>query len=494
MSRSPSSGLPVNQEALESLPPGERKELETLLAQLAKRIEENPLNAYIPHSRQQEFHTARDPVKAFIGGNRSGKSTAGVADDLIQALDPEDVPEHLTPFKYRQPPFYCRVIVPDLGHTMEVVMDKFRKMCPEHALMGGEWGKSFDKTKRILSFRNGSRVDFMSFEQDVNKFGGVALHRVHYDEEPSGPNAEKIREESRFRLIDYNGDELFTMTPLFGLSFIYDEVWQRRFEPGFFVQKVSMDDNPHLSSEAKERILSGMSDEEIRQRKEGEFVHLAGLFYDEFADATHVVKAPSPTDIQGQDIVVGIDPGLERTGVIWTAWDNDNSGLAFAEVYERNLLIPDIAHAIKTQNERWGVTPSYVIDPSARNRATVNAEQIEAEYAREGIYCGHGQNARGPGILEVKRRLQRGSLVVSKDCRNLIWEFGRYRKDPNAPDEFAAIKQDDHLLDALRYAVMARAWHLPKQRHQRGHNFNPHYEPPWKPTPALANPPLGSMS
>ena len=86
------------------------------------------------------------------------------------------------------------------------------------------------------------------------------------------------------------------------------------------------------------------------------------------------------------------------------------------------------------------------------------------------------------------------SLVVSRDCTNLIWEFGRYRRDPNSQDEFASIKQDDHLLDALRYVCMARAWTAPKTRHrQANYNPDPYHEPAYRPDPQ-PTPPLGAYS
>jgi hypothetical protein len=60
-----------------------------------------------------------EPLKAFLGGNRSGKTTVGIVDDLIQAIDHDAVPEHLKQYKLWEPPFYCRIITPDFTATME---------------------------------------------------------------------------------------------------------------------------------------------------------------------------------------------------------------------------------------------------------------------------------------------------------------------------------------------------------------------------------------
>jgi hypothetical protein len=171
------------------------------------------------------------------------------------------------------------------------------------------------------------------------------------------------------------------------------------------------------------------------------------------------------------------------------------------------LLVPDIAAEIKARNQGWGIDPAYVIDPAARIKAGPNQEQFTAAYAREGIFAAEGQNARGPGISEVKRRLQAtlraqngepagSTLHVTENCEWLPWEFRRYRRDENVSDEWAAVKVDDHLLDALRYGVMAKTWVIPKiaPRRSNFNSSNPMVEPPWKGPTETSNPPLGAMS
>ena len=298
----------------------------------------------------------------------------------------------------------------------------------------------------------------MSFEQDPDKFGGVSRHRIHYDEEPNGPNSYKIWRDSRMRLIDTGGDEVFTMTPLFGLSWVTEKLWDRQHDPGIFVIEASMYDNPHLSKEEIELALADLTKEERESIEYGRPAHFEGKFYDEF-NIGLVTDPPSRDHVKGQSIVVGIDPGLRRTAVVWIAFDNDNSALAFAELYPADMIVPDVAKLIHAKNTEWGVDPDYyVIDPSARNRSMDTGENIESAYMREGISAIHGQNERSAGIMEVKRRLQQKGLMVSSECRNLIWEFPRYRKDENSADEFAAVKEHDHLLDALRYVCMSRPW------------------------------------
>src|SRR2546423_15585261 len=81
----------IDQEALDNLPPNEREEARRLLAALQAQYEANPLLGYnhpeddIKHPKQLRFHAARTYLKIFIGGNRAGKTTAGIGEENIQA-------------------------------------------------------------------------------------------------------------------------------------------------------------------------------------------------------------------------------------------------------------------------------------------------------------------------------------------------------------------------------------------------------------------------
>lgn len=467
-------GLEVDTAVLDALPENQRREAQELLAKLAEANERNPLLNYFPHVKQRAFHGSQKRIKAFFGGNRSGKTTAGIADDLIQAVDVNCLPDHLRKYKRWEPPFKCRIVSPDFTSTMEgVIFEKLRELAPKDQLDGGSWEKAYDKQRRVLRFANGSWFDFLTSEQDIDKFSGAALHRVHFDEEPPGEKGRQIYQECSMRLIDYGGDVLFSMTPLFGMSWVYDVVWEKRgpeitngvyASDGLTVVTVDMDENPHLNEEAKQIVLDGLTDAEKKARKQGQFVHFAGLVYPEFDPDTHVVN-PIPKDfLKGQIVYLVIDPGLKTTAILFAAFDADNDLLVFDEIgLSDNLAVPEEAtKAIKAKAKEWGVKPTYsIIDPAARIRSLVNAEQVQSAYARAGLNTIAGQNAVEPGVFEVKRRLEHtlkdgaGQLKVTRNCQRLIDEFSRYRIDPKA-DGFAVVKEHDHFLDALRYLCMSR--------------------------------------
>ena len=225
-------GLVFDPEAIAALPVGEREAVAQQLAAVEAAYKANPLLGYRPHPKQVPFHSpdadgSFPPLRAFFGGNRSGKTTAAVVDTLIQLTPLEMLPDHLKAYKRWHGPFKCRIVTPDLTSTMDgVVHEKIRDWCPKVLYRGGSFERAFDKVQRVLHFKDGSWIQFNSSEQDREKLGGVALHRVVYDEEPR----QEVRNECLTRLIDFDGEEIFALTPFSGMAWLFDEVydpWER---------------------------------------------------------------------------------------------------------------------------------------------------------------------------------------------------------------------------------------------------------------------------
>jgi hypothetical protein len=383
----------------------------------AKRA--NPLQGYFPHGKQRPFHRSQLDVKLFVGGNRSGKSTAGVVDDLIQAVDKEYLPAHLQPYKKWEPPFFCRVVTPDFAKTLQAVTEVIRKWCPKAQMLGGSWEKAWSQQEKVFRLANGSFIECMTYEQDLDKFGGTARHRIHYDEEPDGEKGELIRQECVTRLIDYNGDELFTFTPLSGLSWIFDGLWEERGKEvesqvwvsgSMIAVQADMDDNPSLDEDGKRKALAAYPEKVREARKRGDFTHFKGLVYEEFDHARHVAKQrPTPEHVKSLDTLVAIDPGIRTTAVVFLGFDNDNVALLYDELYlhDKAAIPENVAQAIRATLKKWRTSSDWnYIDPSARNRNLVTGENLESAYQRAGISVIPGNNEVENGIFEVKRRLE----------------------------------------------------------------------------------------
>jgi hypothetical protein len=269
--------------------------------------------------------------------------------------------------------------------------------------------------------------------------------------------------ECQFRLIDYRGDELFTMTPLMGMSWMFERIYepfQKGLMPDALIVEVDMDDNPHLDEATKNRVLAGLSPEERAARKAGRFVHFAGLIYPEFGPD---MIAPEWEEVPSDAMVIcGIDPGFRHmAAAVFCAVLPDGSWVVFDEVALQQKTIREVCEELKLRSVKWGRTPRwYVIDPASRNRNAQTGRSDQMEYADYGIVTIAGQNSVSAGLQRVRGLLTEGRLSICANCTETITQFRKYRwSTPKRVEDDAReapVKKDDHLLDALRYAVMSR--------------------------------------
>lgn len=499
------------------------------LAELEAIFDANPLEAYnhpeianvFPsykvHEKQMAFHAIKPPplgIKALIAANRSGKTVACVVDDIIQLVSKELLPPHLQPFKKFEGPITIWIGAPKNDTHFKNTIPLLRKFLPKAALKDGKFAKSFkSQPAPELQLVNGSTVAFKTYDQDLDAWASAEVDRIHWDEEPNTLNSRELRTEASARLISTGGDEVIGMTPLLGLSWVYEEVWKvRDTNPLVSVIQMSMEDNPYNTPEAIEKFAARLTEDEKRMRLKGEFVHLGGMFFSEFNEEIHRIEPIQPDHLKGQEVVIGIDPGKNRTGVVWVSFDKENSALVFDEFNPADAIVPDIAAEIKRRNEAWGLKEleiTYVIDPTSRNQSPINRDEVAAAYSRSDIDCEWGKNSRSAGILEMKRRLQvkdkdgkpDPTLLFTRDCPEAMRQAREYRRDPKKADEWQAVGQTDStrwdVLDAVRYSIMARTYTDGEESEQPIHapSYDPVHEPPYDPSDFLIDaPPMGDLS
>lgn len=487
-----------NKERIAKLDPRQQREHAERLERVKEYSVRNPLyfqnNPKFKkvHTVQMEFHALVKKYKwtAFFGGNQSGKTTAGLENDLIQACDEEVLGPHQKQFKKWQPPFKCRIFTPDTD-TMLGIQQKIRELCPKDQLVGSSFDTAYNKVERILRFKNGSYFEFKTYGMELEKLGTVTVHRIHFDEEPP----KLYYQESLPRIMRYGGDIIFTMTPLQGMSWMYNDIWRlsggedTNFTKHIFEKPseklasiiVDMDDNPYLTEENKTDTLKGFDANVRKARKEGRFVHFAGLIYSEFNPTEHVIykieekpfaanrfeitnSITGVTRRRNVTIFVGIDPGLVTCAVEWAAVDEDDNMVVFDELYLHEFVISEVCEQIKKNNAFHEIEPDYyIIDPKSADRNKQTGKRDQMVFTEHGIHTFPGDNTVEAGIQLVKQRLRENKLVISTNCKGLIQEFKMYRwkEQSNRTEEDqkpVVIKKDDHALDALRYMVMSRPY------------------------------------
>ncbi len=475
--------IKLNRDKIATLKPHERDKAEQAIRDLENAITANPLIRYNNpvfgpvHQKQMRFHklVAQGLQEvAYMGGNQSGKTTSAILDDIIQAVDADVVPAHLKPFKKHTPPFRCRVGAQGREEIEDFIFEKIKEWCPMDQLVGGTWKTAYDKLHHVLHFKNGSYFQFKTYQQDGQQWGGSTLDRVHMDEEPGTIHLK----ESRIRVMRREGQILFSMTPVEGLSHMYD-VFEETIEAaesadGYAITTTEagikralvysdMDDNPWLTEVSKAQALEGLSEEERRARKEGKFVAMSGLIYARFDRDTHVIE-PLDRLPDNVNVVVSIDPGFRHaTAVQWHYMDTADNMVMFEELNLKEKTIAEVCEQIHLLNAKWKVEPIYyVIDTAAANRNNQTGRSDQSEYADHGIVTIPAQKKVTAGINRCRERLDTERFHVASNCVAFLREIRQYRwkKPPKTESEGRAepVKSNDHQMDAWRYAVMSRPY------------------------------------
>lgn len=429
------------------------------LQAIRRTVETNPLVAYNPWSKQWQTHVAAQKVRLFLGGNRAGKTTMGICDDIVQVTPRELVPAELHGLKRYDCPCHVRICNPSSKLQRSVIVPKIKEWIPKALLRQGSWEKSYSTLDQMLMLECGCTIELLSYEQELNKFGGTARHRVHYDEEPP----EDIRDECFARTIDFDGDELFTMTPTEGLTWTYEDLVLRGHEdPDYiYVTVASMLDNPFLAPSARERTLKLWgTGKKANSRIHGQFVHMAGMVYPSWRICERE-RDFHAEELNHMDVYVGIDPGARWTGLVWVGFDPDTNEMHVfdAEKIEDVEGVDEVKRKIDEVNEKWRIKdPQYVIDPAAEARQVGSGKKVIVEYHNQGLYPLRGDNDRQGGVMNIRRRINNALIHVYADAYPLKREAITYRILEREDGIFDVIKEHDHCLDALRYVAMERPY------------------------------------
>lgn len=431
-----------------------------------RREAQDGVRRYIPHFKQSVFHKSTKKVRALFGGNRSGKSVAGTAEGVWWATG-------LHPYRSVPIPNYGRVCTVDITNYLErIIIPEYKKWIPKEFLKGGSWDVAYKKESRIVHLTNGSTIEFMSYDQDLEKFGGSSRHWVHEDEEcPSDKHYENM-----MRLVDTGGALWMTMTPLKGMTWVYSDIYEKA--PNSMIDAFVMDimDNPHLAKADIDDILSTFPQDEIDARAHGRFIKLSGVIYKEFSRQYHVI--PFRTIDPNWRRICAIDPHPQKpTAVLWMAVTDNDDYIVYNELmdaqYDRISKVAEAMHQVEGKN------PAHyrLIDSSASTPDPVSGVNIKREFERCNIRTTIATKDVDPGINSVHEVLAlredgmgrlRPRLFFMDNCVKTIHQMEHYIWDTYRganPDFVDAkgkpLKKNDDLVDCLRYICMSRPSYNP---------------------------------
>jgi hypothetical protein len=277
------------------------------------------------------------------------------------------------------------------------------------------------------------------------------------------------------RMLDRGGELFGTMTPLKGLTWVYDEIYLAASpESGIFYVQAEWADNPFLDAEEVKKLTSGMSAEGLESRRYGRFRRDEGLIYTEFDLAVHVIDPVNlPPEWQSG---VSIDPGLHNPlSCHFYYQDYDGNIYVAAEHYEKEKDIDyHAAEILKIADGLfWRRENGYVcalIDSAAEQKTLASVKSVAELFWERGIAVNARVNKDvWSGIQTVKGYFaaRPPRIFIFRTCVNLIRELKSYWWGKGD----SPVKKDDHALDELRYFLMSRPLNKPKAesktRHQK---------------------------
>jgi len=367
------------------------------------------------------------------------------------------------------------VVAVDFKQGVEkIVRPEISRWLPPSEIKGGSWETGYDKELKTLFLENGSTIEFMSYDQDLEKFAGTSRDWTWFDEEPP----EDIWIECKMRLIDTGGSWWITMTPVEGMTWTYDKIYEKanpahsEYDPNLFVVEVDSEMNPHLNAGELDIILAGLDIDERKARLHGQYVQRGGLIYPNFSEVKNVIDPINPKDLNPRDWLHFnmMDHGFSNPTVwLWAAVNREGRIIIYDEYYKTQEIVKVHAQNVLARNAAHGVAPTYSVgDPSIRNVDPITGTSVQIEYVEHGVPIILGNNDFVAGSNLVRTRFGTSdvppSLYFTRNCPHSIWETKRYRfelwankkidRDKNRREE--QHKKDDHCCDAYRYGAASR--------------------------------------
>lgn len=311
--------------------------------------------------------------------------------------------------------------------------------------------------------------EFRSSKQELQDLGKINISSVWHDEE----TPRIIREECKYRLLQENGDEIFTVTLTNPLSYVVDDLWNRAgfiFRSRSIVQKLGLpqiehpkggnpdiaalqmatDDNPTLDEAAIERLFEEDDDATELLRRYGVPAHVTGRIHKTYNPAVCYIDHDKyfPDGVPYRWLHTrGIDYHESRIpwsiGWLsaspedeWFLWNEFHPAIDGPNAYNTW----DIVLAILRKSGDY-IYPLNVIDPLA-NKAQANTGNTVVQDLNQYTHQIHEDQGLGTasiwrpwdtkgtsGRLEIAKRFK-NAVRVGRPFNNMVREKGVARRLP----------------------------------------------------------------
>lgn len=236
-----------------------------LLEERERRIKADPLKYAEQHDKQKEATASMKAIRVLFWANRVGKTEWGGQETTRYAIA-----DH--PFRNIKEGVEIWACCPSYEVQEDTTQKKLLNYLPEKSIARIDYLRG--KIIKKITMKNGTAIVFKSYDQGREKFQGTGKRLIWFDEEPPKDIWEEcfVRVEAGQQL-----DVILTMTPVKGMTWVYDEIYLATDNTDLFVSNAGWDDNPFLTAIQKEQMSRGLSTYALQVRREGKFVKRVGL-------------------------------------------------------------------------------------------------------------------------------------------------------------------------------------------------------------------------
>ena len=461
--------------------------------ELKYRKKLDPLAFFENLEQQERFGKDPSKVKGLFGGNRSGKTEKGAEYVLNKMRE-----------KPNQRWWLCAETFQD---SVNIQQRKVWSLLPKLGIKYGKYNEITGFTNRKIVLKNGSIGIFKSYDQERESFQGEDLDGIWNDEEAPYD----IYREQRMRLIDRNGEMIFTMTSLKGVTDLLQNIFENhdtlesKYAPlvdetlprvvekeGIRFYLLWTTENPYIDQERTLLETKLMTKDEIKSRIYGMPINLSGKIYMKFNKGIHVIPFE---DVPFNKVTLYevLDPHDRKPwAIIWAAVSitgtiyivDEYPERNFNEMYTDDKTYTEYAKIIKEKEESLRQIfrkPIHkrIIDPNFGNKTVQLAERQggqssttpKKELLKRGLRFVDGIDALEAGHLKVRELLYwekkdeeivvQPKILITENCINTIRHLSRYARGDiltssgDVKDKVKPREKYKDFSDVTRYLAMS---------------------------------------
>lgn len=389
-------------------------------------------------------------VRVFMAANRVGKSDVALYEVVLHAtgLYPAD----WTGYRFDRPVKFW--VCGDTGKSVRETLQE-KLIGPMHDLGTGFIpGAMLKRITRISGISDAvdkiyvthvsggiSEILLKSYDQRRIAFQGAAIDGAVLDEECDLD----IFGEVVTRTMTTKGMVMIPFTPLNGVTPLVQKFLNTEDDSHFLIT-ATWDDAPHLSEEDKKSMLAAYPEYQRDARSKGIPSLGSGAVFTTAIDDLFMDSFPLP---EHWPCLCAIDVGWTNgTAAVWVAFDKDEEMVYVYNDYKKTKSVPNI-HALSILAH--GDWLNFWIDPASGASSQMDGRSLFDEYRKILPNLRKANNAVEASIMRLEVGFATGKIRIFNNCTLLKNELSYYRRDSKGK----IVKENDHVIDCLRYAVMA---------------------------------------